>query len=164
MNITLYAVNDDVFNYFKNLDKEYPFNKLHNKIKDNIFFKAENVKHIGHITCEKLLYECDVPAKVEPIKFLCGSTSIDIKDSEDGFCLMNNNEITKEYMDFINEFDFEKELNKYEAKNIIEEWEELGQNFTEEEIMTGNNFSENIKKAFNYANNKKLNLIWEYLY
>lgn len=164
MNITLYAINNDVFNYFKNLDKEYPFDKLHNKIKDNICFKTENLKHIGHVVCEKLLYEGDVPVKVEPIKFLCGSISIDVKNSEDGFCLMNNNEITKEYMDFINKFVFEKEQGKYGAENIIEEWKELGQNFTEEEIMTGNNFIENIKKAFNYAYDNKLNLIWEYLY
>lgn len=164
MNITLYAVNDDVFNYFKNLDKEYSFDKLYNKIKDNICFKTENLKHIGHVTCEKLLYKVDIPDKVKPIKFLCGSTSIDVKDSEDGFCLMNNNEITKEYMDFINTFDFEKEVNEYGIKNIIEEWEELGQNFTEEEIMSGNNFIENIKKAFNYAYDNRLNLIWGYLY
>lgn len=164
MNITLYVVNDDVFNYFKNLDKEYPFNKLHNKIKDNIFFKAENVKHIGHVTCEKLLYECDVPAKVEPIKFLCGSTPIDVKDSENGFCLMNNNEITKEYMDFINKFVFEKELSLYGTDNIIKEWKGMNITYTEDEIRSGKEFIENIRKAFNWAYDNKLNLIWEYKY
>ena len=162
MDVKIYAVDNKTFDFFRNIKKEYSFDKLHNKIKDNICFKTENLKHIGHVTCEKLLYKVDIPDKVEPIKFLCGSISIDVKNSEDGFCLMNNNEITKEYMDFINEFDFEKELNKYGAKNIIEEWEELGQNFTEEKIMSGNYFIENIKKAFNYAYDNRLNLIYEY--
>ena len=72
--------------------------------------------------------------------------------------------INKDYINFINNFDFDRELSLYETDNIIKEWQEMNITYTEDEIRTGKEFIENIRKAFNYAYDNKLNLIWKYKY
>lgn len=49
MNIKIYAVDDETFDFFRNINKEYPFEKLHNIIKSFKYFESKNVSHIGHI-------------------------------------------------------------------------------------------------------------------
>lgn len=164
MDIKIYAVDNKTFDFFRNIKEEYSFEKLHNIIKSFKCFKSKNVSHIGHITCENLLYNKeDSKRNIKKIYYLCGNHSVDVKDNEnDGYCLLENKKINKNYINFINTFDFDKELLLYGTDNIIKEWQEMNITYTEDEIKSGKEFIENIKKAFNYAYDNKLNLIWEY--
>lgn len=166
MNIKIYAVDNKIFDFFRNINEEYSFKKLHNIIKSFKCFESKNISHIGHITCEKLLYNKENSKRnIKKIYYLCGNHTVDIKDNDnDGYCLLENKKINKNYINFINNFDFDKELSYYGIDNIIKEWQEMDITYKEAEIRSGKKFIENIKKAFNYAYDNKLNLIWEYKY
>ena len=164
MNIKIYAVDNKTFDFFRNINEEYSFEKLHNIIKSFKCFESKNISHIGHITCENLLYNKENSKRnVKKICYLCGNHTVDVKDNDnDGYSLLENKKINKNYINFINNFDFDEELSLYGTDNIIKEWKEMNITYTEDEIRSGKEFIENIKKAFNYAYDNKLNLIWEY--
>ena len=166
MDIKIYAVDNKNFLFFKNIDEEYSFEELHKILKTFKCFESKNINQIGHITCEKLLYNKENSKRnVKKIYYLCGNRSVDVKDNDnDGYGLLENKEINKNYVNFINDFDFDKELSLYGTDNIIKEWQEMNITYTEDEIRTGKEFIETIKKAFNYAYDNGLNLIWEYQY
>ena len=164
MEITLYMADDKTFSEFIEIfksEKIYFLEKLKTKLKDNKKFKATNIQHIGHVVCEKLFYR--IETDIDQIEFLCGNKDIDVADNlNDGFCLLSNKEITQKHIDFLEKFDFDKELSKEGIENIIKEWKELNHLVTEKEIITGKKLFKVLKKAFNYAFENGYNIIWEY--
>lgn len=164
MEITLYMAGDKTFSEFIEIfesEKIYFLEKLKIKLKDNKKFKATNIQHIGHVVCEKLFYR--IETDIDQIEFLCGNKDIDVADNlNDGFCLLSNKEITQKHIDFLEKFDFDKELSKEGIENIIKEWKELNHLVTEKEIITGKKLFKVLKKAFNYAFENGYNIIWEY--
>ena len=151
MEITLYMAGDKTFSEFIEIFKSgkiYFLEKLKSKLKDNKKFKATNIQQIGHIVCEKLFYK--IETDINQIEFLCGNKSIDVADNlNDGFCLLSNKEITKKHIEFLEKFDFDKQLKEEGINNIIKEWEGLNQLVTEKEIVTGKKLFKVLKKAFN---------------
>ena len=164
MEITLYMAGDKTFSEFIEIFKSgkiYFLEKLKSKLKDNKKFKATNIQQIGHIVCEKLFYK--IETDINQIEFLCGNKSIDVADNlNDGFCLLSHKEITKKHIEFLEKFDFDKQLKEEGINNIIKEWEGLNQLVTEKEIVTGKKLFKVLKKAFNYAFKNGYNIIWEY--
>ena len=164
MEITLYMAGDKTFSEFIEIfksGKKYFLEKLKSKLKDNKKFKATNIQHIGHVVCENLFYR--IKTDIDQIEFLCGNKSIDVADNlNDGFCLLSNKEITQEHINFLEKFDFDKELTKEGINNIINEWKEMNYNITKEEILTGKKLFKVLKKAFNYAFENGYNIIWKY--
>ena len=164
MEITLYMADDKTFSEFIEIfksEKIYFLEELKTKLKDNKKFKATNIQHIGHVVCEKLFYR--IETDIDQIEFLCGNKDIDVADNlNDGFCLLSNKEITQKHIDFLEKFDFDKELSKEGIENIIKEWKELNHLVTEKEIITGKKLFKVLKKAFNYAFENGYNIIWEY--
>lgn len=164
MEITLYMADDKTFSEFIEIfksEKIYFLEKLKTKLKDNKKIKATNIQHIGHVVCEKLFYR--IETDIDQIEFLCGNKDIDVADNlNDGFCLLSNKEITQKHIDFLEKFDFDKELSKEGIENIIKEWKELNHLVTEKEIITGKKLFKVLKKAFNYAFENGYNIIWEY--
>ena len=164
MEITLYMAGDKTFSEFIEIfksEKIYFLEKLKTKLKYNKKFKATNIQHIGHVVCEKLFYR--IETDIDQIEFLCGNKDIDVADNlNDGFCLLSNKEITQKHIDFLEKFDFDKELSKEGIENIIKEWKELNHLVTEKEIITGKKLFKVLKKAFNYAFENGYNIIWEY--
>lgn len=164
MDIKIFPVNDEIFKEFVKISTENKIflkKELQQKLKKCKCFEATNIQHIGHVVCEKLFYR--IETDIDQIEFLCGNKDIDVADNlNDGFCLLSNKEITQKHIDFLEKFDFDKELSKEEIKNIIKEWKELNHLVTEKEIITGKKLFKVLKKAFNYAFENGYNIIWEY--
>lgn len=164
MNIKIFLVNNEIFKEFLKISTENKIflkKELQQKLKKYKCFEVENINHFGHVICEKLFY--NISSNIEPIEFLCGNKNIDVADnSEEGFCLLSNKDITQDHIDFLKKFDFDKELTKEGINNIINEWEEMNYNITKKEILTGKKLFKVLKKAFNYAFENGYNIIWEY--
>lgn len=164
MNIKIFPVNNEIFKEFVKIsteNKTCPKKELQQKLKNCNCFEAENINYFGHVICERLFY--NINSDIEPIEFLCGNKNIDVADnSEEGFCLLSNQDITQDHIDFLEKFDFAEELSKEGINNIIKEWEEINYNITKEEILTGKKLFKVLKKAFNYAFENGYNIIWEY--
>lgn len=164
MNIKIFPVNNKIFKEFLKFSTENKIcskKELQQKLKNCKCFEVENINHFGHVICEKLFY--NISSNIESIEFLCGNKNIDVADdSEEGFCLLSTQDITQEHIDFLEKFDFDKELTKEGINNIINEWKEMNYNITKEEILTGKKLFEKIKEAFVYAFENKCNIIFEY--
>lgn len=164
MNIKIFSVNNEIFKEFLKFSTENKIcskKELQQELKNCKCFEAENINHFGHVICERLFY--NISSNIEPIEFLCGNKNIDVADnSEEGFCLLSNQDITQDHIDFLEKFDFDEELSKEGINNIIKEWEEINYNITKEEILTGKKLFKVLKKSFNYAFENGYNIIWEY--
>lgn len=164
MNIKIFPVNNEIFKEFVKISTENKIffkKELQQKLKKCKYFETKNIQHIGHVVCEKLFYR--IKTNINQIEFLCGNKSIDVSDNfEEGFCLLSNQDITQNHIDFLKKFDFDKQLKEEGINNIINEWEEMNYNITKEEILTGKKLFKVLKKAFNYAFENKCNIIFEY--
>lgn len=164
MNIKIFPVNNEIFKEFVKISTENKIffkKELQQKLKKCKYFKTKNIQHIGHVVGEKLFYR--IKTNINQIEFLCGNKSIDVSDNfEEGFCLLSNQDITQNHIDFLEKFDFDKQLKEEGINNIINEWEEMNYNITKEEILTGKKLFKVLKKAFNYAFENKCNIIFEY--
>lgn len=164
MNIKIFPVNNEIFKEFVKISTENKIflkKELQQKLKKCKRFEAKNIQHIGHVVCEKLFYR--IETDIDQIEFLCGNKSIDVADNlNDGFCLLSNKEITQKHINFLEKFDFDKQLKEEGINNIVNEWKEMNYNITKEEILTGEKLFKVLKKAFNYAFENKCNIIFEY--
>ena len=164
MNIKIFPVNNEIFKEFVKISTENKIffkKELQQKLKKCKYFETKNIQHIGHVVCEKLFYR--IKTNINQIEFLCGNKSIDVSDNfEEVFCLLSNQDITQNHIDFLKKFDFDKQLKEEGINNIINEWEEMNYNITKEEILTGKKLFKVLKKAFNYAFENKCNIIFEY--
>lgn len=164
MNIKIFPVNNEIFKEFLKISTENKIflkKELQQKLKKCKCFEAKNIQHIGHVVCEKLFYR--IKTNINQIEFLCGNKSIDVADNlNDGFCLLSTQDITQKHIDFLEKFDFDKQLKEEGINNIVNEWKEMNYNITKEEILTGKKLFEKIKEAFVYVFENKCNIIFEY--
>lgn len=173
--LKLYLVDDDVFGKIKTFSEKaenLSIKEYQSLLQGFKEFSAE-FETAGHALLENLLcvsysnYSSENKDNFNPIDFLCGEGCADVlENDEDGFAYLSSEKISNEYIDFINQFNFDEAIRKSGGiEKITDEWNSIFEKeiYRAEDFSTGRNLLNVIKEAFNLSFENKMNIVWEYL-